>query len=152
MRWPGASPLRKKLASCAICWMNMKEAGNDHLDELVLPQRDAIFGMGSVAFSLAGNCARRCGRVGDGVVPSRVGALSAGRCCPRANGAGSIDDFLVLFAATFQCGRNHEVVAARRGSLVHSEGQNRGEWLGATFLSRAVAGCASVAGRGLAAR
>src|ERR1039458_6952635 len=49
MRWPGASPRRKRSANCAICWMNMKGAGDDS-DELGFPQRDAIFGMGSVHF------------------------------------------------------------------------------------------------------
>src|ERR1700686_597212 len=145
MLWQAASPRRKRLASCASCWTNMKEAGDDHFDELVLPQRDAVFGMGFFAFPLAGTCARRRGRGRDGIVPSRIGALSAGRQHARVDAADSSGDICVLFATGFQRNGSREVVAARRGSLVYSEGQNCGEWLGAAFHSYTLAGCASVA-------
>src|ERR1700687_3379733 len=151
MLWQAASPHRKKLASCASCWTNMKEAGDDHFDELVLPQRDAVFRMDSVAFPLAGNCARRLGRCGDGIVPSRIGALSAGRQHARVDATDSSGDICVLFATAFQRNGSREVIAARRGSLLYSEGQSCGEALGAAFHSYTLAGCASVAGRGLAA-
>src|ERR1019366_5371028 len=147
MRWPGASPRRKRSANCAICWMYMKGAGDDS-DELGFPQRDAIFGMGSVALSLAGNCSDRSGRGCDGVVPPRVGPLSVRRRGTGADVAGSVGDFLLLFAAAFRCRRNREVVAARCCSLDDSEERNRGASLDSTFLHHAVAGCASMAGRG----
>ena len=91
----------------------MKGAGDDHFDELVLSQRDAVFRMGSVAFSLAGNCARRRGRGRHGIVPSRIGALSAGRQYARVDAADSSGDIRVLFATAFQDNGNREVVAAR---------------------------------------
>src|SRR6202140_1484474 len=113
MLWQAASPRRKKLASCASCWTNMKEAGDDHFDELVLPQHDAVIGMGFVAFPLAGNSARRRGRGRHGSVPSRIGALSPGRQYARVDASDSSSDICVLFATAFQRNRSREVVAAR---------------------------------------
>ena len=87
----------------------------------------------------------------DGLVPSRVGALSAGRCCAGADAAGSTGDFLFLFATAFRCGRHREVVAARRGSLVRQQRAERAASGSAqSFFPCPFAGCASVAGRGLA--
>ena len=118
----------------------MKGAANDRSDDdhshaLVLSQRNAVFRMGAVAFSLAGDRARRSGCGCDGAVPSRLDALFVGSWRARAYAAGSAGDLLFLFAAAFRCGRHCEVVAARRG-LANSEGQRRGErLLGATILS-----------------
>src|ERR1700724_2767285 len=104
MRWPGASPRRKRSANCAICSTNMKGAGDEHFDELASPQCNAVFGMGSVAFSLAGNCScgRGCG--GDGLVPSRVRALLGRGCCAGVDARGSACDRVLLFAMTIHYG------------------------------------------------
>src|SRR5437660_10206386 len=103
MRWRVASLLRKRLPSCAVCLTNMKGAANDrsvdeHSDELVFTGRNAIAGLGSVAFSVAGDgaCGYRGG--GDGVVPARVVPLPGRRRRTGVDAAGSAGDLLLLLA------------------------------------------------------
>src|ERR1700733_14331620 len=110
MRWPGANPRRKRLASCAVCWMRMKEAEDDDLNEFCFSQRDAGPGMGSVAFSLAGNCCRSSGCGCYGIVPACLDTLCGGRGSPRPDAARSLIDFLPLFTTSFRRGRNPAVV------------------------------------------
>src|SRR5580700_9679387 len=122
--------------------MLMKGAGDEYFGELVLPKRHAIFGMGSVAFPLAGNCARRIGRGGDGIVPWRLVALSVRHRNAGVDAAGSDSDFFLLFAAAFCWGRNCQVVAERGLSVADSGEENLTESLGSTFFRRALARCA----------
>src|SRR5579863_518762 len=123
MRSPDANLPRKRLRNCAICLMNLKGIGDDYRDdvhsELVFTERDAIFGLGLIAFPLAGNGARGSGRGCDGLVPSRLRALSGGSRGACTHAAGSAGHFLLLFptvqhATAFWCSRHREVVAARR--------------------------------------
>src|ERR1700676_438781 len=113
MRWPGASPRPKKLPNYAVCWMNMKGAGDDRFDEFCFSQCDAIFGMGSVAFSLAGNRSRRAGRGCNGFVSSRVVAISVRCRGTAADAAGSGGYILVLFAAALLCYGNRESIVVQ---------------------------------------
>src|ERR1700686_3847789 len=99
MRWPGASPLPKKLVNCAVCWTTLKGAGDEQSDEVCFSHCDAIFGMGSVAFPLAVNRSRRAGRGCNGFMSSLFVALSHRRRCAGADAARSAGNFVVLFAA-----------------------------------------------------
>src|SRR5579859_5566492 len=150
MPWRGASHRPKRLANCAVCWMITKGAGDEHDDELAFPWRDAIFGLGSTAFSLAGDCARgsRCGC--DGLVPSGVNALCAGRWCAGADAFSPVGNFLLRFAAAFPGARDREVFVARCRSLDNNDEHARGTQFGANFFAHVFAECPPLAGGGLA--
>src|ERR1700683_448723 len=151
MRWPGAPLPGKRLANFAACWRNMKGAGDDHRDECCFTDRDAIVGMGFVAFSLAGNGDRRCLRGCNGLVPSRGHALSVRRRRAGLDAAGSVGDFLLLLAATFYGAGNLPIVSPARSHWADGQEQNGGEGIGSTFPRPAIARRASLAGRGMAA-
>src|SRR5579864_4982034 len=151
MRWPGASRRQKRLASCAVCWMNMRGAG-DERDELVSPRCDASPGMGSASFSMARNCPRGSGCGCDGSVSPCLGTLPARGCCAFIDVAMSVRDLPPGFAATFRRARNCEVIGACLCNLANDEKRNRAERSGATRLTYTLAEFAALVGGGVASR
>jgi len=89
---------------------------------MAFTDRNAIFGMGAAALPLAGNGSRGSGRGGDGFVRRAFSRCVLAVAALVLMLLGSAR-YLLLTLSSIPVWQTREVVPARRGSLVHSEGQ-----------------------------